>query len=87
MATMSKPRKPSKSAPEPPRDPEAMTGEQFAKARAAFGLSQSEMATELGLGLRTVIRFEASAGRTVDIPLAHAKHVRCLARERRIPLK
>ncbi len=68
-------------------DAEALTGDEFVKLRKAFGLSQSAMADLLGVGLRTVIRMEATANRSAEIPLSHAKHVRCLARERRLNLK
>lgn len=65
------------------RDPESMTGEEFAGLRVEyFDLTQAEMAAMLGLGLRTVIRFEAKANRKRLIPLAHAKLVRCLSRQR-----
>lgn len=70
-----------------PTDADALTGAQFAKIRAAFDVSQASLAAELGVNLRTVIRLEASAGRAKTIPLSYAKHMRCLARERRIDLK
>lgn len=68
------------------RHTEAMTGSQFTRARKAFGLSQSKMAELLGVGLRTVIRMEATASRKSDIPLSYAKLIRCLARERGIEI-
>jgi DNA-binding transcriptional regulator YiaG len=66
------------------RDPDEMTGAEFVRLREhTFGLTQAEMAAFLGLGLRTVIRFEAAANRKKPIPLCHAKHVRCKAREKK----
>jgi len=78
--------KPKAEPTDSARDPDAMTGEAFLAARKAFGLIQSKMADELGLGFRTVVRYESAAFAKIDIPLPHAKLVRCLAKERGISL-
>ena len=54
------------------RDPDAMTGEQFAEIRGEHKLSQLALAGKIGVGLRTVIRFEAQANRKRDVPLDRA---------------
>jgi len=69
-----------KPAPEP--DPDTLTGEQFARVRKAFKVSQAKLAEELGVNLRTVIRLEAQSSRRKHVPLVYAKLMRCLARER-----
>lgn len=86
MASMAKtPKKPGKAKPAAPPS-EEMTGGEFARWRAAFDKTQAEFAKELGLGHRTVIRYEGTAFTSALIPLAHAKLVRCLAREQGITL-
>lgn len=72
--------------PRPERDPESMTGAEFRAARKKIGLSQTELADAMGLHIRTVVRMEAAANRRRDVPLSNAKHIRCLARERRVKL-
>jgi len=63
-------------------DADAMTGAEFAELRTTvFEKTQAEMAELLGLGLRTVIRFEGTAMRERTVPLPHAKHVRCKVRD------
>lgn len=81
MAKKSTSRKPRRG-----RDPEAMTGSEFREAREALEMTQVELAKEMGMHLRTVVRMEATANRRKDVPLQTAKHIRCLARERRVKL-
>ncbi len=77
----------AKKKPKPEALPDGgMTGEQFAAARAALGLSQSGLAKELGVATRTVVRLESSAMLSAPVPLTHAKHVRCIAAVRGVSL-
>jgi DNA-binding XRE family transcriptional regulator len=69
-----------------PMDADALTGAQFARIRAAFKITQVQMAEELGIGLRSVIRFEGTKFKRQHITLSYAKHVRCMARIRGIDL-
>ena len=66
------------------RDPDAMTGDQFAAFREQTGMTHAELAKALGVNLRTIVRFEAVANRRRDVPLTHAKHFRCKLRELKI---
>jgi len=63
MATMAKPRKPSKSAKAPKKQPApaAMTPARFVELYEAAGLNQTTVATLLNVNRRTVVRWVSGA--------------------------
>ncbi|OWK34362.1 helix-turn-helix domain-containing protein [Fimbriiglobus ruber] len=64
---------------QPKRNSEALSGAELKAIREqSFQLTQAEMAALLGIGYRTYLRFEGSERLDTDIPLCHAKHIRCL---------
>lgn len=65
------------------KNPDAMTGRELKRLREdVFHLTQVEMAKLIGVAHRTYIRMEGQVYAEQDIPLHHAKHVRCLLKAR-----